>query len=244
MFRLIAFLWLFPTAALADCVVLLHGLARTDASLAVMETVLRREGYRVVSRTYPSTEAPIPQLAQIAVPDGIAGCNSARPIHFVTHSMGGILLRQYLSDTWIDGLGRVVMLAPPNQGAALVDRFDDLAVFDWMNGAAGGQLGTGEGSVPLALGPVTFDLGVIAGDKTMNVITSALIDGPDDGKVAVAETRVEGMSDFIVLPVTHTFMMNDPVVIAEVMNFLRDGRFEEGLGFVDAVEEIVDAPAR
>lgn len=242
--KLLIPLLLLPGAAFAECVVLLHGLARTEASLLVMETVLRREGYTVVNHTYPSRTATIPELAEIAVPEGVADCNGVRPVNFVTHSMGGIILRQYLSDVWLDGLGRVVMLAPPNQGAGLVDLFDDLSVFEWMNGAAGLELGTGAGSVPRALGPVQFELGVIAGNQTMNIIASALIDGPDDGKVSVDETRVEGMADMIVLPVTHTFMMNDAVVIAETLAFLRTGEFERGLGFTAALEEIVTAPAR
>ncbi|QIK41943.1 esterase/lipase family protein [Pontivivens nitratireducens] len=237
--RILALLLMLPSAAFADCVVLLHGLARTDASLLVMETVLRREGFDVVNHTYPSTEATIPELAEIAVPEGLSGCKGTRPVHFVTHSMGGIVLRQYLSEMWIDGLGRVVMLAPPNQGAELAERLGDLPIFEWMNGAAGLQLGTGRGSVPLGLGPVTFDLGVIAGNQTVNIVTSALIEGADDGKVSVTETQVEGMDDMIVLPVTHTFMMNDPVVIAEVLAFLRTGQFERDMGLGGALEEIV-----
>ena len=231
-----------PLPAFADCVVLLHGLARTDASLLVMETVLEREGYVVSNHEYPSRSATIAELAAIAVPRGVQGCGDADPIHFVTHSMGGILLRQYLTDHAIPQLGRVVMLAPPNQGAVLVDRLADLPGFDWINGDAGGQLGTGDASVPLALGPVDFELGVIAGDQTLNPITSALIEGADDGKVAVAETAVRGMKEMTVLPVTHTFMMNDPVVIAEVLFFLRNGRFERRLGFGEALGEIVDEP--
>jgi hypothetical protein len=221
-----------------DCVILLHGLARTDASLLVLEEALRLEGFRVVNSDYDSAAAPIQDLAEAALPRAIDACGDAPAIHVVTHSMGAILLRVWMSRAEMPRLYRTVMLAPPNQGSELADALSVLPPYEWINGPAGGQLGTGD--LPARLGPVWPGVGVIAGTRSLNAFYSTLLPGPDDGKVSVAATRVEGMDDHIALPVTHTFMMNAPVVIAQVLAFLRHGRFDPSRGAVELLDDLAE----
>ena len=225
---------MIPTIATADCVILVHGLARSHNSMLVMQQALSNADYNVVSISYPSTREPLEELVTSGLPQAIADCPEQK-IHFVTHSMGGILVRMYLAQAKPQNLGRVVMLAPPNKGSELADKLKGWQLYEMINGPAGMALGTGEGSAENGLGSADFELGVIAGNRSLNPFYSAMIKGADDGKVSVGETKVSGMDDHIILPVTHTFMMNSPQVIAQTKLFLENGKFDPNLSYADAM---------
>ncbi len=220
-----------------DCVVLLHGLARSDASLLLMEEALLAQGYRTANSDYDSTVAPVEVLAETALPPMLDACAGAPTVHFVTHSMGGILLRQWMSLHDVPNLGRTVMLAPPNHGSDIVDVLGDVAAFEWINGPAGAQMATD--GITRTLGPVWPGVGIVAGTRSLNPLWSTILPGADDGKVSVASTRVEGMDDHIEMGVTHTFMMNQPLVIAQVLTFLATGRFDHDPTLAEAVDLLV-----
>jgi predicted alpha/beta hydrolase family esterase len=200
-------------AGTQDCVILLHGLGRTRLSLRRIERRLLQNGYRVVNQGYPSRKHPVERLADHAIGRALAACAApgAHRIHFVTHSLGGILVRQYLQDHCIDGLGRIVMLCPPNQGSEIAQLLKNNVLYRFATGPAGQQLGTGPDSVPRRLDPIPGEIGIIA--------------GTNDHKVPVARARLTGMQDFLVVHSGHTFIMNDARVIGQVLQFLGTGRF-------------------
>jgi triacylglycerol lipase len=211
-----------------ETVVLLHGLARTSASLAGLERFLTKAGYRVVNVDYPSRRKTVEALAKEDLAPILQAelANEEKPVHFVTHSMGAILLRAYAAaERPPCKIGRIVMLAPPNQGSELTDRLGERALFRWINGPAGAQLSTAADALPNRLPTPAVPIGVIAGDRSLNPFYSRLIPGRDDGKVAVERTKLPGMADFLTVPYSHTWLMCRKAVQKQVLAFLRNGRF-------------------
>ncbi|MDX1678360.1 alpha/beta hydrolase, partial [Arsukibacterium sp.] len=196
-------------------------------AMETMQQALDGAGYHTVNVDYPSRKHAIEVLAPMVIPSALSQCREKQSdiIHFVTHSMGGILLRQYLQENLISDLGRVVMMGPPNQGSQVVDNIKDLPGFEAFNGPAGMQLGTGEQDVPKQLGAVNFELGIIAGTRSINLILSNFLPNPDDGKVSVENTKVRGMCALVTVDVSHPFLMKRQKVIDQVLHFLEKGNF-------------------
>lgn len=216
-------------AAQNECVVLLHGLGRTSLSLNTMERALEKGGYIVRNVGYPSRQQTIKDLATF-VGAGIEQCRKeqASKIHFVTHSLGGILVRQYFQDHAVPEAERLVMLGPPNHGSEIVDRHKDAWWFRKATGPAGQQLGTDTDSVPNRLLPVPLEIGIIAGKDGGGLFSEDFREA-HDGKVSVESARLAEMKDFLVVDAGHTFIMNSDEVIRQVVFFLREGRFDRPL---------------
>lgn len=208
-----------------EYVVLLHGLARTSRSMNGLKAFLVKQNYQVLNIDYPSRKHEISELADIVRKEVASKTSEAGKVHFITHSLGGIILRYIQKHDPLPNLGRVVMLSPPNHGSEVVDKLGDLRLFEIVNGPAGKQLGTDKNGVCQKLGKVDFELGIITGDRSINWINSLMIPGKDDGKVSTKSAKVEGMADFLIVHASHPFIMNDKTVMARCLHFLRNGSF-------------------
>src|SRR5271170_120770 len=213
-----------PAFSAQEEAILLHGLCRTSHSMVKMERALTEAGYKVRNVDYPSRTASVQTLADDAIGKAVSDCqrDGAAKIHFVTHSLGGILVRSYLARHPLPLPGRVVIVAPPNQGSEVVDKLGWFFLCKWINGPAGNELGTDKNSTPNKLGGANFPVGIIAGDRSINWINSFLIPGRDDGKVSVERTKLAGMTDHIVLHATHPFIMRNREAIRQTIQFLRN----------------------
>jgi pimeloyl-ACP methyl ester carboxylesterase len=218
-----------PTVGAADngeCVVVLHGLARSSRSMSRLAGRLSDAGFLVDNLDYPSTREPFDELVASLSRTVEHDSASCPKIHFVGYSLGALLVRAYLRQTHPKNLGRVVMIGPPNHGSEIVDFIGGTWLFNAVFGSVGSGLGTSSESLPARLGPPNFEFGVIAGNQPINPLGWWLIPGDNDGEVSVESTRLEGMSDFVVVPENHTFMMNAPEVAKETVAFLRSGHFD------------------
>ncbi|MGD8494687.1 MAG: alpha/beta fold hydrolase [Gemmatimonadales bacterium] len=207
--------------------IVVHGLGRSALSMAVLTGRLRSAGFRATAFQYPSRRASIATLTErlaARVARSCAGRDSS--VHFVTHSLGGILVWNYLAGTSGPHRGRVVMLSPPARGSELADAFTDVPLLRSVLGPALTELGTDPDSLVRRLPAADFELGVITGDRSLNPLSDHLIPGPHDGKVSVERARVPGATDFLVVPASHTFIMNRGDVAGQVVAFLRHGRFD------------------
>jgi len=215
------------TVSSTECVILLHGFGRTRRSMKKIAGRLEAMGYTVWNRGYPSTKKSISELVSEHVAPAVrwAEAGGAEKIHFVTHSLGGILVRAYLQENTLPAGSRIVMLAPPNRGSQVADRLESFFLYRRFMGPAGQQLGTDADSVPNRLKPVEADIGVIAGTRSMEPWFSMMLPGQDDGKVAVESTKLKEMNDFLTVRSTHPFIMRAPEVIDQVVFYLQNGRF-------------------
>jgi pimeloyl-ACP methyl ester carboxylesterase len=208
-------------------VVLLHGIARTSRSLKKLETALQRSEFATLNLDYDSRKKPLDALAADLHPRiaDFAG-KTAGTIHFVGHSMGGLLTRVYLANYRPARLGRVVMLGTPNGGSEVADFLKRFAVYRAFYGPAGLQLSTEQDQTLRSLPPVDYDLGIVAGCRSVDPISSNFIlPKPNDGKVSVHHTRLDGMADHTTVKATHTGLLRHPIVIDQTIAFLLQGRF-------------------
>ncbi|WOO41847.1 esterase/lipase family protein [Rubellicoccus peritrichatus] len=210
-----------------DHVVLLDGIAHDGLNMKGFAKALNQQGYQVLNLGYPSTQLSISEIAEDYLTRHFAKHlpEDGRPVHFITHSMGGIVLRHYHHTFGMGRLGRVVMLSPPNHGSEVAEHLKHFFVYQWYFGPAGQEIGTGRDSVPLGLPAADFEVGVLTGSVSFDPWFDPLFEGTHDGKVSVESARLEGMKEFRVVPCSHYGMTFSRKVQAMAMRFLAEGGF-------------------
>jgi len=211
-----------------ETVILLHGILRSDCSMERLERAFQVKGYQTINIDYPSRKFSIEDLTQQVYEQlPKAQLKQSNKIHFVCHSMGCLISRNLIQQYHLKPMGRVVMMGPPNQGSEVADVMKKYlnGIFKWLYGPAGQQLGTDEAGFWRQLKPVNYEVGIIAGDRSINPIAAFVLPGKDDGEVSIKRAHVPGEKDFIVIHATHTFMIANKNVIKQAVNFIELGYF-------------------
>ncbi|MEM7679680.1 MAG: hypothetical protein AAF182_01580 [Pseudomonadota bacterium] len=222
-------------------IILLHGILRSKTDMLPLCMFLKNRGYKTLNILYPSRKKSLEALTELVHEkvQNWSDYNEDEPLHFVTHSMGGLIARYYIDRYNPKNLGKVVMLSPPNSGSEFADKLIETklttGLYDKFFGPAGKQLTT---KYEHTANDINYPLGVIAGTKSINPLALWGLPkkdvGEHDGIVPVERTKIEGMTDHITMPVNHTFMMFQPKVMEQVRFFLDNDRF-----FKTTSEELV-----
>ncbi len=209
-------------------VIVLHGLFRSRAAMDKLCKYFQQQGgYAVFNVGYPSTQSDVGSHAR-ALGQIIENLEGIEEINFVAHSMGNIVIRHYLADRTRrrdPRLKRFVMLAPPNHGALAALALAENRAFQWITGQSGQQLGAEWAKLEGHLATPEFEFGIIAGGRGNGKGYNPLLPGDDDGTISVAGTRLAGARDFVVLPLLHTFIVNDATVHQYTLRFFQRGHF-------------------
>jgi len=212
-----------------NLVILLHGILRSNIDMKLINNRFKKRGYATLNILYPSRKQPLEELGAF-VHQKITSCPDYNPqtkINFVTHSMGGLITRYYIAQQRPNNLDKVVMLSPPNSGSEFADWLSETEIlaplFKKIFGPAGEQLRTDYNHIDTQ---IDYPLGIIAGNISVNPLAPWVLDGEHDGIVPVERTKIEGMSDHIVIPATHSFMMFNNEVIDQALYFIENGRFD------------------
>ena len=228
----------FPTAAYAfftdndevldnkEIIILLHGLARSSTSMWLLASRLEDAGYFVRRIGYNSLDQnPDEILKDISSQINQCCQKHTQSVHFVGHSLGGLMVRAYLQNNKIDKLGRVVLLGTPNKGSEAADHFSNSWLMNIL-GPTAKTLGTDDNSFPNSLKAPYYPVGIIAG-VVKSELNDPVIPGKDDGVVSVEATKIDGMTDFIIIETGHSMMRYDSEVADQTIEFIKNGVFKE-----------------
>lgn len=218
--------WKNAQVRMADAVVILHGIFRTSRSMSKIANFLQKSGFQTLNINYPSTKYSIENLADIIHLQIQQISASVDKIHFVGYSMGGLLIRAYIKKYQPQNIGRIVMIGTPNKGSEVADFIQNWWLYKKLYGQAGQQLISSQKDFGHIFSNLEgIEVGIIAGNRPLDLISSKIISKPNDGKVSVESTMLSGMKEHIIMPHNHTFIINKPQVWRQILAFLENGKF-------------------
>lgn len=209
-----------------DYVVILHGVARTKTHMRKVTSCLKNAGFDVIAITYPSRRYEIAELAEFVQNKITQRAVEDKKIHFVGYSLGALITRALLHKYSYENLGRVVHLAPPNQGSEIADFVKDWRLYKFLFGPVSQQFITDQSAIKHLFGEVNYELGIIAGDLSIDPFSSMVIKGRNDGKISIERTKLPGMKDHITLCAAHAFFPFIKKVQIQTLYFLENGEFQ------------------
>ena len=213
-----------PVLENKEVIVLLHGLGRDNKSMWLLASRLEDADYHVHRIEYSSLDQqPAEIVTDISKQINKCCLGQFKKIHFVGHSLGGLIIRAYLQQHKVDNLGRVVLIGTPNKGSEVADHFSDSWLIELL-GPTAQSLGTGKNSFPNSLLPPYYPLGVIAGEND-SILKNLIIPEKNDGLVSVSSAKVEGMTDFILINTSHSMMRYNSEVAEQTIEYIKNGSF-------------------
>lgn len=211
---------------MAEAIIFIHGMGRKHHSFRKLQKEAKRRGYITYNQTYSSTKQKVEYSSKQYIEKALDSLKVHAPtkVHFVTHSLGGILIRYYLSHYTIKNLGAIAMLAPPNQGSHITERYKNLFWYKTATGVAGQQLGISNNQLLKSLKPINTKLLIIAGSRSSDPWFNSVFDEPHDGKVSVRATKLAEPHKHITVDAGHTFIMNNAEVQKHIFEFLSNAK--------------------
>lgn len=212
-----------------DYIVILHGLRRSLKHMKKISAALHKENYNILQISYPSTLYPLDELIKMVLEEigkYISINDKKIKVHFVGHSLGGLIIRGLIKNNFIYNLGRIVMIGTPNQGNIFADYFTGYGIFEYLHGPVSEQLISDQKEFKHLFGEIRSELGIIAGNKVGNYYLGYLLQDANDGRVCVCDTILKGSKEHIIIHESHDELQTNPTVIQKTVNFIKNGKFK------------------
>lgn len=205
--------------------ILLHGINQANSVFKGLEKLTTKNGFAVLNIDYPSTIFSIEEIVEIMDHQINPVIKGYKLISFVGFSLGGLIVRAYLNKYKLSNLGKVVLVGVPNKGSEVADFLRKNKLYKKLYGPSGQQLTTTFNNSIHVFGKPYYECGIISGNLALDFWGLILRGQPNDGKVTVNSTKIEGAKDHIILNLPHWFLPRSSKVHKNILYFLKNSKF-------------------